>query len=84
MAYKKKKKPIVSVSIQSLSAYELSRWASLIEAVEIIGDKCDEKGIDFNVIDLKPLDIRNFVDKYSDVVYQHNFMHIPSNPVQLP
>lgn len=39
----------------------LSRWMALYEAVNIIGDKCDEKGIPLESINFNPLDIRDYM-----------------------
>ena len=58
------------VTLEGMSLYELCRWAALKEAVDIIGDKCEEKKIDFDKFsDLKPLDILNYVDSITDVLY---------------
>lgn len=61
-----KKKRYTSI-IENLSTYELCRWAALKEAIDIIGEKCDEKNIDFDKFNnLKPNDIFNYVDIMSD------------------
>lgn len=57
------------VTIDNMSSYELCRWAALKEAIDIIGDKCDEKKIDFNEFDLKPLDLMKYVDTMTDTLY---------------
>lgn len=61
--------PKKSVSIEEISNYSLCRWAALKEAIDIIGDKCDEKKIDFNDFDLKPLDLMKYVDSMTDTLY---------------
>tara|TARA_R110000868_G_scaffold40267_3_gene139158 strand:- start:2046 stop:2288 length:243 start_codon:yes stop_codon:yes gene_type:complete len=56
--------------LEGLSTYSLCRWAALKEAVDVIGDKCDERKIDFNTFnDIKPLNILNYVDSVTDVLY---------------
>ena len=58
------------VELEGMSLYELCRWAALKEAVDIIADKCEERSIDFEKFsDLKPLDILNYVDSLTDVLY---------------
>jgi hypothetical protein len=61
---------VSEVNIETMSLYELCRWSALEEAVNIIGDKCDEKGIDFNNIQLNPLDIMTYVDNQTDKIYE--------------
>jgi hypothetical protein len=57
-------------NIDKMSVYELCRWSALEEAVNIIGDKCDERGIDFESIQLNPLDIMTYVDNQTDKIYE--------------
>jgi len=68
------------VNISTLSDYEISRWLALQEAMELIGDKCDERKIDFETVELKPLEILKYVDNASDVIYYRNF---PSTPINI-
>ena len=57
--------------IENLSTYSLCRWNALKDAVDLIGDKCEDRGIDFDKFqELKPLDILNYVDSITDVLYQ--------------
>lgn len=55
---------------KGLSAYEFTRWAALIEAVELIADKCEDLGIDFEADEgleyIKPLQIQRFIDERTD------------------
>jgi len=39
----------------------LSRWMALYEAVNMIGDKCDEKNIPIENISFNPLDIKDYI-----------------------
>lgn len=62
--------PKRTVTIEGMGLYELCRWAALKEAVDVIADKCEERNIDFDKFnDLKPLDILNYVDSITDVLY---------------
>jgi hypothetical protein len=59
-----------TANLDNMSLYELCRWSALEEAVNIIGDKCDERGIDFEKIQLNPLDIMTYVDNQTDKIYE--------------
>jgi hypothetical protein len=58
------------VDLDKMSIYELCRWSALEEAVNIISDKCEERGIDFEKIQLNPLDIMTYVDNQTDKIYE--------------
>ncbi len=66
----KKTEQKTTVNIEKMSLYELCRWSALEEAINIIGDKCDERGIDFENITLNPLDIMVYVDGQTDKIYE--------------
>jgi hypothetical protein len=53
----------------NMDLYALCRWASLKEAVDIVGDKCEERNIDFDTFDLKPLELLKYVDSMTDDLY---------------
>lgn len=59
-------------NINSISLYEFARWAALLEAVEIIAEKCEDRGIDFDSPEgmkyIKPLDIQDYVDNRTDAL----------------
>lgn len=59
-----------SANIENMSLYELCRWSALEEAINLIGDKCEERGIDFDKIQLNPLDIMTYVDNQTDKIYE--------------
>jgi hypothetical protein len=61
---------VSDVDLNKMSLYELCRWSALEEAVNIIGDKCEERGIDFEKIQLNPLDIMTYVDNQTDKIYE--------------
>lgn len=51
----------------TMSVYEMSRWMSLIEAVDIISDKCNS--LDMNEKDhswIKPIAIQKYVDERTE------------------
>lgn len=56
--------------LTKMSLYQLCRWAALEEAVNVIGDKCEDKGIPFESIELKPLDLFKYVESASDKIYE--------------
>jgi hypothetical protein len=61
--------PKNSITLDGISLYTLCRWASLKDAVDIVADKCEEKKIDFEDFDLKPLDLLKYVDSMTDELY---------------
>jgi hypothetical protein len=69
MKYKQTEK-VSEANIEKMSVYELCRWSALEEAVNIISDKCEERGIDFEKIQLNPLDIMTYVDSQTDKIYE--------------
>lgn len=58
--------------VNTISLYEFARWAALLEAVEIIAEKCEDRGIDFDspagMKYIKPLDIQDYVDNRTDAL----------------
>ena len=68
----KQKQPekVSEVNLEEMSLYELCRWSALEEAINIIGDKCDERGINFNETQLNPLDIMTYIDIQTDKIYE--------------
>jgi hypothetical protein len=58
-----------TVNIESMDLYTLCRWASLKDAIDLVGEKCDEKQINFDTFDLKPLDLLKYVDSMTDDLY---------------
>ena len=62
----------INHSNRSITTYEFARWAALLEAVDIIAEKCENKGIDFNSNQgmryIKPLDIQDYVDNRTDTL----------------
>lgn len=63
------KQPIKTVTLDGMDLYSLCRWASLKDAVDIVGDKCDARKINFSTFDLKPLDLLKYVDSMTDELY---------------
>ena len=59
------------ITVDDMSLYEMCRWASLIDAIEVVENKCTEKKIDFEKVDLQPLDLLKYVDSVTDEMY-HN------------
>jgi hypothetical protein len=64
---------VSDVNIDEYSLYQLCRWSALEEAVNIIGDKCEDRNIDFETIQLNPLDIYDYVEKATDLIYAKYF-----------
>jgi hypothetical protein len=66
----KNKQKQSNVDLEKMSLYELCRWSALEEAINIIGDKCDDSNINFENIQLNPLDIMQYVDSATDKIYE--------------
>ena len=64
---------INNVNISEISDYSICRWAALQEAMELIGDKCDDRKVDFETVELKPLEILKYIDNTADIIFQKNF-----------
>lgn len=64
---------VTNINIEDYSLYQLCRWTALEEAVNIIGDKCEDRDIDFETIQLNPLDIYDYVEKATDNIYAKYF-----------
>ncbi len=60
------------ITNKGISLYEFARWAALLEAVDIIAEKCEDRGIDFDSPEgmkyIKPLDIQDYVDNRTDTL----------------
>jgi hypothetical protein len=65
-----KQTKVSDVNVDTLSLYELCRWSALEEAVNIIGDKCEDRNIDFDSVELKPLEIQKYIDIATDKIYE--------------
>jgi hypothetical protein len=61
------------INIDEYSLYQLCRWTALEEAVNLIGDKCEERNINFEEVELNPLDIRDYVEMATDNIYAKFF-----------
>lgn len=66
---KKSTYPKTSTTLDGMDLYALCRWASLKDAIDLVGEKCEEKQIDFDTFDLKPLDLLKYVDSMTDELY---------------
>jgi len=57
---------------RSITTYEFARWAALMEAVDLIAEKCTDRKIDFYSNEamkyIKPLDIQEYVDNRTDTL----------------
>jgi hypothetical protein len=70
---KTKTSKLTNIDINTYSLYQLCRWTALEEAVNIIGDKCEDRKLDFESIQLNPLDIFDYVEKATDNIYSKYF-----------
>ena len=47
---------------EQMSNYEKSRWFALLNAIDIIDDACKLRNKKFDTIELKPIDIKKFIN----------------------
>lgn len=61
-----------NTNTKNISLYEFARWAALLEAVDLIAEKCEDRGIDFDSPEgikyIKPLDIQDYVNNRTDTL----------------
>ena len=61
-----------STVTNTITEYEFARWAALLEAVNVIADKCEDKGLTWDspacMKYIKPLDIQDYVDIRTDTL----------------
>ena len=53
--------------LEDMKTFEQARWYALIEAINIIGDECDERGKKFEDIKISPLDIEKYIEGTCDI-----------------
>lgn len=49
-------------------AEQLAKWIALYNAVNLIADECENNGISFDDIEIKPLRVREFIDSTVDII----------------
>lgn len=57
------------VKIEDMSLYQLCRWSALIDCMELAEEKCKEKRIEYDTLDVNHLDIVKYVDAITDDIY---------------
>jgi hypothetical protein len=62
-------KPTNNVTLENMTSYQICRWAALKEAVDIIGEKCEEKNIELTSDLLQPLELLSYVESVTDTLY---------------
>ena len=53
--------------IDSMSDFELARWQSMIDGVNMIYETCEDKKIKFNDVDIKPSAIEKYIEATCDI-----------------
>lgn len=62
--------PILLWEVAQKKASVLARWLSLYEAVNIIADKAEEKGVDPENIVYKPKAIHNYIESTENIFFK--------------
>lgn len=70
-------------TLEEMSVFEQSRWYALLEAVDIISQRCEERGVDFETLHLSPIGIEKYVESTCDIYAQkiqadNAMKHLPS------
>lgn len=58
-----------TVKIEDMSLYEMCRWSALIDCMEIAEEKCQEKRINYEDLDVNHKDIMDYVDAITDDLF---------------
>lgn len=53
-------------TVDQMTAHEIGRWCALIEGVNLIADKCDERGMNFENLKITPNALEKYVEKTCD------------------
>lgn len=53
--------------LDAMSNFEIARWQALMDAIEIVNEKCEDRKKDFNTIDIKPKAIEKFIESTCDI-----------------
>lgn len=51
---------------ESMTPFELARWYSLIEAVDMIAEECEKRGKSFDNMKISPLDVEKYIEGTCD------------------
>lgn len=54
-------------NIDEMEPFELARWYSLIDAINVIADECEKRNVDFDNLTFSSLHLIKYVEKTCDV-----------------
>jgi hypothetical protein len=63
-----KKKPNNNLSEIYEESAKMARWIALYEAINCCADKAEQKNIPFSKVNLKPLDIKDYISSTEDII----------------
>ena len=49
-----------------MTSFEQARWYSLIEAIWLISNECEQRGKNFNKMKISPLDVQKYIEGTCD------------------
>jgi hypothetical protein len=55
---------------EEMSKFEIARWYSLIDGVDIIYSKCKDKNLNFDSLVLKPGALEKYIEATCDIFYK--------------
>lgn len=53
--------------LDAMSNFEIARWQALMDAIEILNEKCEDRKQDFNKLDIKPKAVEKFIESTCDM-----------------
>lgn len=62
----KTKSDFKQVKVDDLNNYEMARWWALAYGVNLVADKAEERGIDFNELNINRTALEKYVDELAD------------------
>ena len=58
----------IKKKVEEMSDFEMARWGSLIDAMDLISETAADKKQAFNDVDLKPLEINRYINGTCDAI----------------
>jgi len=54
--------------LEEMTDFQLARWTALVEGVNIIADKADDRGMVFKKMSIKQPALRNYIEGTCDII----------------
>lgn len=53
--------------LDAMPSFEIARWQALMDAIEILNEKCEDRKQDFNTLDIKPKAVEKYIESTCDL-----------------